>query len=133
MNAPVEVDFDQLTGADLVLERVYRGGIAGNTGDDPLARLLPVGNQGGFRTFGSRAKDEVRMAVLYTSGAEPDWPDSLDVYTGIFTYFGDNRSPGRLLHETRRKGNLLLSQAPNGPTRMQQPEPTCPLPALSEG
>ncbi|MEP7022872.1 MAG: restriction endonuclease, partial [Actinomycetota bacterium] len=111
MDASAAVGFDQLTSADLVLERVYRGGVAGNTGDDPLARLLPVGNQGGFRTFGSRAKDEVRLAVLYTSGAEPDWPDSLDVYTGAFTYFGDNRSPGRELHDTPRKGNLLLSRA----------------------
>ena len=46
--------------------------------------------------------------VLYTSGAEPDWPDALDPYTGAFTYFGDNRSPGRSLHDTPRKGNLLL-------------------------
>lgn len=55
-------------------------GTAGNAGDDPLARLLPVGNQGGFRTHGSPAKDAVRLAVLYTSGAEPDWPDALDPY-----------------------------------------------------
>ena len=101
---PVAVGFDQLADADLILDRVYRGGVAGNSGDDPLARLLPVGNQGGFRTYGSRAKDEVRLAVLYTSGAEPDWPDQLDVHTGVFTYFGDNRSPGRELHDTPRKG-----------------------------
>ena len=48
--------------------------------------------------------------MLYTSGAEPDWPDALDPYTGAFTYFGDNRSPGRELHDTPRKGNLLLSR-----------------------
>jgi hypothetical protein len=101
VNAPIDIGFDQLTSADLVLERVYHGGVAGNSGDDPLARLLPVGNQGGFRTNRSRAKDEVRLAVLYTSGAKPDWPDSLDVHTGAFTYFGDNRSPGRELHDTQ--------------------------------
>jgi hypothetical protein len=39
------VSFDDLTDADLLLERVYRGGTAGNTADDPLARLLPVGNR----------------------------------------------------------------------------------------
>jgi hypothetical protein len=104
------VSFDQLAGADLVLDCVYHGGTAGNSGDDPLARLLPVGNQGGFRTYGRPAKDAVQLAVLYTSGAEPDWPDSLDVHTGVFTYFGDNRSPGRELHDTPRKGNLLLSR-----------------------
>jgi hypothetical protein len=109
VDAPLAVGFDRLTDADLVLERVYRGGAAGNAGDDPLAQLLPVGNQGGFRTYGSPAKDEVKLAVLYTSGAEPDWPDALDVHTGIFIYYGDNRTPGRELHDTPRRGNLLLT------------------------
>lgn len=104
------VSFDDLDAADLVVDRIYRGGTAGNTGDDPLARLLPVGNQGGFRTCGRPVQGSVRLVVLYTSGAEPDWPDALDPYTGSFTYFGDNRSPGRDLHDTPRKGNLLLSR-----------------------
>jgi len=46
--------------------------------------------------------------VLYTSGENPDWPDVLDEKTGLFTYYGDNRKPGHLLHETSRSGNLLL-------------------------
>lgn len=104
------VGFDQLAGADLVVDRIYEGGRAGNTADDPLGKLLPVGNQGGFRTSGSPKKDAVKVAVLYTSGAEPDWPDALDPHTGVFTYFGDNRSPGRLLEDTPRNGNLLLSR-----------------------
>ena len=104
------VDFDQLAGADLVIDRIFRGGAAGNTGDDPLSKLLPVGNQGGFRTHGRPVPDAVKLVVLYTSGAEPDWPDALDPYTGTFTYFGDNRSPGRDLHDTPRKGNLLLTR-----------------------
>lgn len=109
VDAPHTVAFDQLSGCDLVLDRVYKGGNAGNAADDPLARLLPgVGNQGGFRAMGKAARDAVRLVVLYTSGAEPDWPDELDPYTGAFTYFGDNRSPGRELHDTPRKGNLLL-------------------------
>ena len=99
------VSFDRLADANLVIDRVYRGGSAGNVGDDPLAKLLPVGNQGGFRTYGRPAQ----LVVLYTSGAEPDWPDALDPYTGTFTYFGDNRSPGKVLHDTPRRGNLLLS------------------------
>ena len=105
------VDFGQLGGSDLVIDRIYQGGKAGNTGDDPLGKLLPVGNQGGFRMSGSPRKDSVKAAVLYTSGAEPDWPDVLDPHTGAFTYFGDNRSPGRLLEDTPRGGNLLLSRA----------------------
>jgi hypothetical protein len=42
------VEFDQLAGTDLVLDRIYRGGTFGGTRDDPLSQLLPVGNQGGF-------------------------------------------------------------------------------------
>jgi len=105
------VDFDHLDGADLVLDRIYRGGGAGNVGDDPLGKLLPVGNQGGFRMKGSPKRDSVKVAVLYTSGAEVDWPDVLDPHTGVFTYFGDNRSPGSRLEDTPRGGNLLLSTA----------------------
>lgn len=109
MGVAESVAFGQLSGSDLVIDRVYKGGTAGNAADDPLARLLPgVGNQGGFRAMGRAANDAVRLVVLYTSGAEPDWPDELDPYTAAFTYFGDNRSPGRELHDTPRKGNLLL-------------------------
>jgi hypothetical protein len=107
---PHVVGFDRLAGTDLVVDRVYRGGAAGNAGDDPLSRLLPVGNQGGFRFNGSPLLNSVKLAVLYTSGAEPDWPDSLDPYAGVFTYYGDNRRPGRSLEDTPRRGNLLLSR-----------------------
>jgi hypothetical protein len=76
-----------------------------------LSKLLPVGNQGGFRTHGRIVQGSVKLVVLYTSGAEPDWPDALEPYTGTFTYFGDNRSPGRELHDTPKKGNRLLRSA----------------------
>ena len=105
---PGTVSFDNLENADLTVEAVYLGGAQKNVGDDPLARLLPVGNQGGFRYKGSPVKKSVRLVVLYTSGAEIDWPDNLDPQTGIFTYYGDNREPGRDLHDTARDGNLLL-------------------------
>lgn len=103
------VSFDQLTNADLIVDQVYLGGSAGNSGDDPLAKLLPVGNQGGFRWKGSPKNKTVQLTALYTSGREPDWPDDLDLYTGVFTYYGDNRKPGHTLENTPRQGNLLLS------------------------
>jgi hypothetical protein len=100
--------FDQLDSTDLHVEGVYEGGRAGNAGDDPIGKLLPVGNQGGFRFAGSLRNDDLRLVVLYTSGLDPDWPDTLDVETGLFTYFGDNRSPGKELHDTSRGGNAIL-------------------------
>lgn len=103
------VPFDALRTADLVVDRVYKGGTAfKNVSDDPINRLLPVGNQGGFRFKGSVRQQNVKMVVLYTSGQEQDWPDTLDPETGDFTYFGDNRTAGSGLHDTRRGGNLLL-------------------------
>jgi Restriction endonuclease AspBHI N-terminal/Restriction endonuclease len=102
------VAFDALTDAELVVDRVYQGGSFGDVRDDPIGRLVPgVGNQGGFRFAGSAGKG-ARLVVLYTTGAESDWPDALDVYTGSFVYYGDNRSPGKDLHDTGRRGNQLL-------------------------
>ena len=57
---------------------------------------------------GVRRKTRSGSRSCSRPGAEPDWPDVLDVYTGSFTYYGDNRSPGRELHDTPRRGNLLL-------------------------
>ena len=39
---------------------------------------------------------------------DPDWPDFIEVYTGVFTYYGDNKKPGFDLHDTPRRGNKLL-------------------------
>jgi hypothetical protein len=55
---PPLVPFADLLTADLVVGATYEGGVAGTAADDPLARLLPCGNQVGFRVRGSaRARD----------------------------------------------------------------------------
>ncbi len=100
--------FDELATADLQVEAIYEGGCAGTLADDPLGKLIPVGNQGGFRYAGSVKKVDLRLVVLYTSGADRDWPDTLDRETGRFTYYGDNREPGKDLHDTSRGGNAIL-------------------------
>jgi len=102
--------FDDLPTADLVVDAIYEGGNAGNASSDPIAKLLPgAGNQGGFRASGPGLKK--RFVVLYSSGEEGDWPDRLDLNTGQFVYYGDNRTPGHDLHDTTRRGNLLLKAA----------------------
>ena len=108
---PGAIDFQWLSGVDFIVEQAYQGGNRGSVADDPLSVLLPVGNQGGFRYKGSPARGDVRLVVLYTSGRDIDWPDELDVTTGTFTYYGDNRVPGRELHDTQRKGNVILRDA----------------------
>lgn len=99
--------FAELASADLIVDAKYEGGHSGHVGDDPLGRLLPVGNQGGFRYSGS-PQGGTKLVALYTSGGDPDWPDNLDRETGRFTYFGDNKTPGREIHDTHRGGNDLL-------------------------
>jgi AspBHI-like restriction endonuclease/restriction endonuclease len=105
---PNRVPFDKLASADLIIDAVYAGGTKGQSGDDPLHPLLGCGLQGGFRIVGKPSKYDCRLAVLYSKGTNPDWPDSLDRETGLLTYYGDNRKPGSPLHKTQRLGNLLL-------------------------
>lgn len=98
--------FSDLTSCDLHVDAVYQGGRSGNSRDDPLTHLLSVSNRGGFRYRGSLTS--LKMVVLTSSLSDPDWPDTIDRETGIFTYYGDNKKPGVELHETGRKGNELL-------------------------
>lgn len=100
--------FSDLGSCDLTVDRVFQGGSAGNRGDDPISKIVPVGNAGGFRFRGSPTKNTVSLLVLYTSSADPDWPDVLDLASGTFRYYGDNKRPGQELHATPRKGNLAL-------------------------
>lgn len=89
-----------------------RGGGAPNIGAEPLHKLLPkMSNQGGFRiTNRDDHSNFPAYVVIYTTGIEPEWPDFLDVETGIFRYYGDNRKPGTQLHDTKKKGNELLKR-----------------------
>jgi hypothetical protein len=97
--------FDRLSGADLIIDAIYEGGVAGNVGDDPLSKLLQCGNQGGFRKVGS---PNTKYVVLYSSLEDQEWPDHIDIAKGTFTYFGDNKTPGNELHGSSRGGNELL-------------------------
>ena len=102
--------FADLVVADLVVDAVYEGGTKGDSSDEPIGKLLKVGNQGGFRYNGSVLAQGVKMIALYSTMDDPDWPDSLDEETGVFHYYGDNKKPGHELHDTPRRGNLLLRQ-----------------------
>lgn len=111
VNSPqaARTPFSALGAADLSVDHVYESGRSGNISDEPLAKLIAgAGNQGGFRVV--RSGKQARLAVLFSTGGHPDWPDELDVTTGRYTYFGDNRSPGRDIHATRRGGNRLLAE-----------------------
>ncbi len=103
----MKFEFDNLADAPLVVDAIYEGGSRGNASDDVLSKLLKVGIQGDFRWSG-HVKNP-RYCILYTDGAQPDWPDEIDLRLGQFIYFGDNRKPGRLLNEPL--GNKILEHA----------------------
>ena len=105
-SGPQEFQFGDLSVADLLVDAIYRGRRNGNSGDDPLNALLNVSLMGGFRYRGSL--DQLELVVLTTTLSDPDWPDSIDRETGVLTYYGDNKKPGRGLHDTRRFGNEIL-------------------------
>ena len=102
-----EISGNDLSTVDLVVDAIYRGYKTVNGGlADPLVPLVGVSRQGGFRYRGTR--DKPTLLVLTSNLAEIDWPDELDETTGRFVYYGDNRQPGRQLHDTPRFGNMLL-------------------------
>lgn len=106
MSSSQVFSLSELEHADLLIDACYAGGRNGNAGDEPLTRLLKVSNGGGFRIRGRR--EDPLLITLVSSLEDPDWPDELDLSTGTFTYYGDNKKPGRRLDETHRYGNSLL-------------------------
>lgn len=77
-----------------------------NLGAEVLSKLLSVGNQGGFRFKGKT--DNPQFVALFTSGEDLYWRDDLDSSLGIFLYYGDQKTPGKDLHDTKLNGNLIL-------------------------
>jgi hypothetical protein len=59
------IPFDKLTSCDLDVDATYEGGIRGNTGDDPINRLVGGGNQGGFRYVGSPRDRTLKLSVCF--------------------------------------------------------------------
>jgi hypothetical protein len=71
-----------------------------------------IANAQGFRpksrNGGSTVITECGFCVLVTTLREPEWPDSLDPDSGLLTYYGDNRIPGKAIADTPIGGNRLL-------------------------
>ena len=106
----MEIPFGQLATADLIVETVYKGGLGSSAEFEPLHHLFPkCGVSGGFRKVNRQdGTGKPAYVILYTTMGELEWPDYLDVETGVFRYYGDNRQPGREITNTKLKGNALL-------------------------
>lgn len=103
--------WEELPTANLVVDATYESKRQRplNLSCEPMSRLLPgVGNMGGFRRSVSSETKKTIALILMSTGKESAWPDELDVFQGIYTYYGDNRAPGTELHDTPKKGNIEL-------------------------
>ena len=105
--------FEELKSAPLFIDCIYESGPTTNLSREVISRLVGCGNMGGFRIVmrqdpEGKAKKLPAYVVLVTSMKEPEWPDFLDVETGIFHYYGDNRESGAALNE--KPGNKLLER-----------------------
>ena len=105
------IRWENLSTSDLIVDATYESKrqIPHNLSCEPMAKLLPgIGNMGGFRRSVNYSSKNTIVLVLMSTGKETAWPDEIDVYQGIYTYYGDNRAPGSELHDTPKKGNLQL-------------------------
>lgn len=105
-----KISFEELDGADLIVDCIYEGGNPNDWSGEPLKKLFPkCGVAKGFRTVRREDKSgKFAYVVLYTDMSQLEWPDYLDKETGIFRYYGDNREPGMGL--TDKDGNKLLEE-----------------------
>lgn len=90
---------------DLIVDEIYEGGNFGNKKDDVISKLFKVSNSGGIRYLKPKDKPP-KIIVLFTTGEEIDWPDEVDIETGVVTYFGDNKTPG--VDIDSKKGNKQI-------------------------
>lgn len=96
------IDFNKLNKSDLIKDCICKGGDANNLSSEPISKILPVGNQSGIRFAGT--SEQPSLVVLYSTFSDIDWPDLIN--GDLVTYYGDNKEPGREIHETL--GNRLF-------------------------
>ena len=96
------IEFKDLESSDLNRDVLCKGGTAENISSEPISKIFPVGNQSGVRIKGTFEKPTI--VVLYSTFSDPDWPDSLN--NELLIYYGDNKIPGKEIHDTQ--GNKVL-------------------------
>ena len=109
----MRITYEKLPVADLYVDAVYESNGAPNLKGDVLSKLLQVGNMSGFRRLMVLQKStpkELAYIVLESTNRQSDWLDYIDLERGNIQYYGDNREPGRELHDTKQSGNRILKE-----------------------
>lgn len=103
----------------LQVDRLYRNTNNWNSEEDEFNKFFRfsdgkgINNVSGFRPkslSNSKTTDieSCAFCVLITNLGETEWPDELNLETGLFTYYGDNRIPGNSIESTPIGGNRFL-------------------------
>lgn len=77
--------------SDLWMSAVYEGGPS--LSDEPIHLILGTQNMKGIRPK-RQVDGKTAFIALHSTADEIEWPDSMDHSTGIYTYYGDNRTVG---------------------------------------
>lgn len=104
------IPFGNLGTADLYVDAVYESNGAPNLSGDVLSKLMNVGAMSGFRKVNISNKKQIAYVVLESTNKHLDWLDHIDYDSGLIQYYGDNREPGRELHDTKQHGNKILKE-----------------------
>lgn len=103
------VPYDKIETSNLIIDCLYEDSREPGSpiNGQPLLRVFPgIGNMKGIRVIGNTPS--WKLYVLTSTEIESDWPDSLDEATGLLTYWGDNRTPGKEIHD--QPGNRFFRE-----------------------
>ena len=104
-----KVPYNNIETSSLVIDCLYEDSREPGSpiNGQPLLRIFPgIGNMKGIRVIGNTPS--WKLFVLTSTEIESDWPDALDEASGILTYWGDNRTPGKELHD--QPGNKFFKE-----------------------
>lgn len=101
-------EFTELAEAPLVPNAIYKGGQNKTVADDPITKLLGVGNAGGIRTKKSENGDIAYIVIISNSTNKNQYPNDFEEDTNLLTYYGDQFRENLNALDTKPKGNLNL-------------------------
>lgn len=109
--------YNDLQSADLISGATYESG-GGGFAKEPLHELFKinnfrgVGTQSGIRRSKVEVKgiDDEAYIVLVNTHSVVEWKNSYDVKTKILTYYGDNKTPGNDILNTKQRGNITFKK-----------------------
>lgn len=103
-------EFTELTEAPLIPNAIYKGGQSKTIADDPISKLLNVGNAGGIRTKKSEDGNVAYIVIISNSSSNAKYPNVFNESESILEYYGDQYVKDLDPLKTKANGNLRLKE-----------------------